>query len=308
MKLAGATVLVTGATSYIGDAVCERLVAADADLRGTSRGDATVPDVEMFRADLAEPESFAAALDGADAVVHAAVSPATYFGGDDLDEAIAIDGDGSTALARAAQEAGVERFVHLSTCAVYDMRGVDLITEDTPRWSLDGDFQWFIYGVVKAEIDRRMEALREEGLPVTVLRFCDVIGIGRHASSLEGRLADALVEGAVKLEGDGSQTKPIVHLRNLADFIATCLEHPDAPGETFNVVDLHTTRAEFVAHFEEWLGVEVGHTEPRMPWSDWHGRFSTEKARRVLGYEPAVSYEQALAEAREHLQATGRLP
>lgn len=306
MDLDGAAVLVTGATSYIGDAVCERLVQSGARVRGTSRGEATVPGVEMFRADLTAPESFAPALEGADGVVHAAVSPATYFDGDDLDEALAIDLAGTTALARMAQRAGVERFVHLSTCAVYDMRDVDVVTEESPRWPLDADVQWFIYGLVKAAIDRRMEDLRTERLPTTVLRFCDVVGIGR-TTSLEARLADLLLSGKLQLEGDGTQTKPIVHLRNLADVIATCLEHPAAPGETFLVVDSHTTRAEFVSHFEEWLGVEVGHTEPSMPWANWRGTFATDKVRRVLGYEPTVTYEQALAEARQHLEETGRI-
>ena len=302
MDLEGSTVLVTGATGDVGDAVCERLVAAGAQVRGTSRGGADVSGVEMYRADLADPASFEPALQGVDAVVHAAVSPTTDTIDGDVDEALSIDLDGSLALARSAREAGVERFVHLSSCAVYDMRGLAVVTEDSPRWTFDGDFSWFTYGVVKAAIDRGMEQLRGEGLPVTVLRPCDVVGIGRE-QSLEARLADALVEGVVQLEGDGSQTKPIVHLRSLADLVARCLEHPDAPGETFTVVDTHTTRAEFVAHFEEWLGVEVGHTEPRMPWARWHGRFSTDKVRRLLGHEPAVTYDQVLHEARTHLGA-----
>ncbi|WP_284581820.1 NAD(P)-dependent oxidoreductase [Streptomyces sp. 2P-4] len=112
------TVLVTGATGFIGSKVLRRLLGArragqglDVVVAGRS---ASAPGVASRRADLSDPESLRGLARGVDVLVHLAALVAG-------DEAAcdAVNRHGTAALVAEAERAGVRRIVHLSTAAVY---------------------------------------------------------------------------------------------------------------------------------------------------------------------------------------------
>lgn len=113
-------IVVTGATGFLGGHVVRRLDRAGLPVRALVRGEA--PDlavdrerVELVRGELGDPASLAAALRGAQVVVHLA-SKAVDRDGSGFE---AVNVEGTRALARAAADAGVRRFLYNSTVGVY---------------------------------------------------------------------------------------------------------------------------------------------------------------------------------------------
>ncbi|MFF3686002.1 NAD-dependent epimerase/dehydratase family protein [Streptomyces sp. NPDC002187] len=117
------TVLVTGATGFIGSRVVGQLLNAgtigrDITVRALARavpqGGRPLPGVTWLLADLADPASLRHVADGADVVIHLA----SRIAGDEA-QCAAVNVHGTTALAEEVRHSGVQRIVHLSTSAVY---------------------------------------------------------------------------------------------------------------------------------------------------------------------------------------------
>ncbi|MBU1803124.1 MAG: NAD(P)H-binding protein, partial [Actinobacteria bacterium] len=121
-------VVVTGANGLVGSRVCRVLAARGLTVRAVVRRAGTAPSVPGVRewvGEFHDPEVAAAVTDGAGAVV-STVHPM----GSDLDTQRRIGVEGTRTLALAARDAGVGRFVHVSTAAVYDRSpGVEAVTE-----------------------------------------------------------------------------------------------------------------------------------------------------------------------------------
>jgi uncharacterized protein YbjT (DUF2867 family) len=185
-----------------------RLLAARGDrIRGLIRNPAHADDV---RADGAEPvlldletagaDQVAAAIDGADAVVFAAGAGP----GSGAERKMTVDRDGAVALVRAADAAGVGRYVIVSS-----------VGAEAPP---DGDDVFSVYVRAKAEADQAVVA---SDLDWTVVR--------------PGPLTDAPGTGTVRLE-----TEPFrddVTRDDVARVIAATLAEPRSAGLILYVAD-----------------------------------------------------------------------
>lgn len=155
-------VLVTGATGFVGSHLAEALLHAGHGVVVTLRGVSdprwlTGLQVERVALDLAAPERTALALEGVEAVVHAGgITRAS------LPEAFTrVNVDGTRALLRAAADAGVPRFLLVSSLAARGPDGVDGPTSDYGRSKLAAE---------------RLAAGFAATLDVTVLRLAAVYG------------------------------------------------------------------------------------------------------------------------------------
>ena len=209
------TVLITGAGGFVGSQV-RALLAADPALRvvaatrdgrdGTRRLDLHGPDLIARAGD---------ALAGVDAVVHCAVG----------DRAVTVDGTG--ALLRAAAAAGVRRFVHISSIAVYGA-AAGLVVEAAPMVAPDSPG----YAGWKAAAEQA--CLAQSGLGVVRLRPTIVYGPGSvpWVSHLARRIRSGRW-GVFGAAGEG--TCNLVHVADLARAIAAALAAPGATGQAFNI-------------------------------------------------------------------------
>lgn len=129
-------IFLTGATGFVGHHVARALAAQGADLRLLVRSTSNLENIEGIAAethvgDLAEPETIRPALAGCDAVMHVAADYRLWI--PDPAAMYKVNVDGTRALLRMAQEAGVPRFVYTSSVATMGFRtdGI-VVNEDSP--------------------------------------------------------------------------------------------------------------------------------------------------------------------------------
>jgi len=233
-------VLVTGDRGYVGSVLAPLLAERGHDVTGLDadlyagcdfgEGPSLEPSLRSDVRDVGPGQ-----LEGLDAVVHLAALSNDPLG--DLDPALtyAINLDGTLALARAAREAGVRRFVFASSCSMYGASGGDeLLGEDAPLRPLTA----YAESKVRAE-----EGLRElagpDFWPVS-MRNATVYGVSprlRLDVVLNNLAAWAHTTGRVRLLSDGAAWRPLVHVRDVALVAATLLEAEPAlvRGEAYNV-------------------------------------------------------------------------
>jgi dihydroflavonol-4-reductase len=177
-------VLVTGATGFLGVAICRELLARGHAVRALVRPASGLSGleglgVEVARGDVLDPPSVRAALSGRDAVVHAAGIARI---GADPREALAVNVHGAEIVLGAALEARVARAVLTSSASVTGgTRRPAVADESTPG---NAEALGVGYFVSKLRGERAGLALAARGLPLVVVRPSLVLGPGdTHGSS-----------------------------------------------------------------------------------------------------------------------------
>ena len=231
------TVLVTGATGFVGRALVERLaresrVSVRAVVRAAVRRTSVdLPgNVERVAGELDSAWDWRPALADVTTVVHLAarVHVMRDRTADPLAEYRRVNVEGTEHLARSAAASGVRRFVFLSSVKVNGEAGTFQET-DTPR-PVDP------YGVSKLEAECAVRAVAAgTSMEVAIIRAPLVYGPNVGANF--GSLIRAVQSGIPLPLGAVKNRRSLVALDNLVDFIMVCMQHPGAAGETFFVSD-----------------------------------------------------------------------
>ena len=219
-----------------------------------------------------------AALDGCDALVHAAFAHAAgkYRGGEGDDPAgfVAANLDGAVALFHDARAAGIGRAVFLSSRAVYDgyPAGTPL-PDGTPARPAN------LYGRVKRDAEDALAALDRPGFATTSLRATGIYGPGplrRDRHKWDGLFADYLAGRPIS-----PRVATELHGDDLAAAVLLVLERR-ARG-TFNASDLILDRHDLLAQ----VAALTGCTHPPPPRADTAG-LSVMSCGRLerLGWRP----------------------
>jgi len=309
--------LLTGATGFLGNHLAARLARDGRKLRAIVRPGTDLRRIpreisEVVWGEIGEPETLQGALAGVDVVFHTA---ARVSGGGGRD-AFARDNIAAVeALLRAAEAAGVRRFVHVSSAGIFGagQKGV-AITEDTP---LDpaiehrGSYAWS-----KAESDRLVRAFAAQSQLETVVVRPGIL-YGGDAQPFIARLQFPVPRGKGRrlIVGSRSALLPLTQVENACDAIALAAERGRS-GTAYNVIDgtarqgeyldlltahgVSNVRPTFVPPFMMWpvaLGVEVlGKLVRRdVPLTRYRLKRATESliydtsaARDGLGWTPSV--------------------
>lgn len=224
MNWANQTVFVTGATGFIGGRVCERLLQSGVrQIRGLMHSPHRAPRVarlpiELCRGSLLERESLHKALGDAKVVIHCGLGTANGIV------------TGTENLLRVSADAGVRRFIHMSTAAVYGLTpppGTDTESAPTPATG-DG------YCDNKARAERSVLRYHKQGLPGVILRPSIVYG---PYSAWSTRLVEDLRNRRAVFIDGGRGACNTTYVDNLIDAIFLSLEKDSALGQIFFVTD-----------------------------------------------------------------------
>lgn len=293
-------IVVTGANGLVGSRLCAALVGRGASVRAVVRqagAMAAVPGVEEQVGEFTDTGFAATVLAGADA----AITTVHPMGSDEAVQR-RIGVEGTTTFARAAAAAGVERFVHVSTAAVYDRSpGVGDVDESSPLVGDDaGD-----YAVTKRDADLAVASV--EGLTRVLLRPPAILGSGE--SSIWNAVRPAMIrhdEGARHAVPD--QSFAWVHVDDLVALAAdvalgrvTCSADP-AHGPVAGACTPVNVSAGS-ATLRDYYETVTRAVSVSPAWDDepaWTGRILADRAHG-WGWTPAVSLADAFDELAQGL-------
>ena len=272
-------ILVTGATGTVGSRLIPRLLAQDEAVRALVRDPESdtalrlrAAGAELVVGDLAtlDAAGFKDVVDGAAAVVHLA---ATFRDAPTPERANAVNADASTALAEAALEADVTRFVFASTNLVYGGGHAAPQNEQTEL----GPIAWGgPYPESKIAAEKALQELRiRRGLDLRVVRLAFVYGDGDpHITEFMQR----------PLDWHSSRRLQMVHHADVAQGLLLALRAEGQAGEVFNIAD---DSAATLAEIHRYVGRELPpEMAERAVTEPWFGIVENTKARRVLGFRP----------------------
>ena len=142
--------------------------------------------------------------------------------------------EGTLALARAAKQAGVQRFLFASSCSLYGAAGSAGVAEDADLFPVTP------YGEAKVLAERELSLLADDTFSPTYLRNATAYGVSprlRLDIVVNNLTAVAVTTGQVRLESDGSPWRPLVHVEDISRAFLAVLEAPRdlVHDEAFNV-------------------------------------------------------------------------
>lgn len=223
-------VLITGATGFVGQALCPLLESSGWTVIQAVR---TPHEGRIAVGDIGPDTDWHAALNGVTAIVHLAARVHVMHDATSapLAEYRAVNTAGTANLACQAAEAGVKRLVYLSSIKVNGER-----TWNTPFRADDPPRPQDPYAISKWEAEQALQRIAgETGLEVVVLRPPLVYGPGVKANFL--RLLGLVERGLPLPLGAVKNRRSLLYLGNLTDAIRISLIHPSAAGKTYLLSD-----------------------------------------------------------------------
>jgi nucleoside-diphosphate-sugar epimerase len=235
-------VLVTGHRGYLGSVLQRHLLAAGWQATGLDSslfarcGFAPAgrsPAIPSRNVDIRDVKP--SDLQGYEAVVHLAGLSNDPLGNLDPDLTDEINRAAAIRLARAAKDAGVERFLFASSCSNYGAAGEELLDEDAPLRPVTA------YGKSKVEAEAGLAALSNATFAVTSLRLATAYGLSpmlRFDLVINNLVAWATAERRILLKSDGSPWRPLVHVEDIAEAFLAAIEAPvsQVAGKVWNVL------------------------------------------------------------------------
>lgn len=273
--------------------------------------------VEIVEWDLLDTDSFPAAVADQEVIVHTAALVGDWGPYARYREVNVLGLD--NLLQAVHREGKLRRWVHLSSLGVYPPEHHFGSDESLPPNvnGFDG------YNRTKAEADILLDQHADQyNLPVVKLRPGFMYGEGDR--TVLPRLVELLQKGRMWMVGDGEKLLDNTYVGSLVDAVMLAIEKPGVDGRAYNIRDERlVTRNEYVGTVADYLGVPFPRRAPlwlakaavgpielaakmvgkkqapiltraRMKFMTLNLEYSIEKAKRELGYDPSVDFQEGI--------------
>ncbi len=319
-------VFVTGANGFVGSALCRELLKRGDFVLGLVRKTSDlsllkgVP-IKKIEGSLNDKFSYYDVLKDVEVVYHIAGAVSDWGS---LEYFRKVNVDGTRTLLETSIENSVKRFVYVSSIVVHSHINSCDLDEESPQFDTQ-----FPYVQTKREAERLVMSLpKDTKTEVTIVRPGDIYGPGDRVSLL--KMATMLEKGRMGYIRGGRSIAALTYIKNLADGLILAGTKKQAAGEVFIITDgakiswkeyfealtqelnvpvprysVHPVMAEIIAHCLEFI-YRIFHIRKRPLLTKYlvahlknNFHFSINKAMKILGYKPAIGFQQAIKETAE---------
>ena len=308
-------ILLTGASGFLGQALCRRL-REDGHLITALSREAAAREREPW-SQLRHYDECGSFLEGQDCVVHLAARVHVMYEAfqDPLAEFRAANVDLTVKLAQQAARAGVRRFIFISSIKVNG----EETSPDAPFCESSAPMPQDAYGRSKFEAEQGLLRIAElNDMEVVIVRPPLVYGPGVKANF--SALMRAVLGGWPLPFGALRNRRSLIAVDNLVDFILVCMTHPAAGNQTFLISDgQDLSTPELVQGIAYAADVPIRLFPVPLPVLETVGalfgkreaiqrlagnlQVNISKARILLGWSPPISVEEGLRRAVEGVNA-----
>lgn len=305
-----ANILVTGGAGFIGSHLAARLVQLGHRVRvldNLSSGrrdnlDSLQEGIEFIEGDIADVETCRSACKGVEVVFHQAAVGSVPKSIDDPQPSHDANINGTFNLLRASADHKVRRFIYAGSSSAYGD------TEVSPKHEGLSPQPMSPYAVQKLTGEFYCRAFSLcFGLESITLRYFNVFGERQDPKSRYAAAIPAFVTAILRGEspmvyGDGEQSRDFTYIDNVIEANILAMNAKKVCGEAVNVAcGGRITINEVIATINGALGTNVRprHVDPR-PGDVRHSQADIALARRLLGFEPKIGFEEGLRRAMEY--------
>jgi len=304
-------VLVTGGGGFIGSNLVRVLLTRGDDVRvldnfstGSRANLAGLErEVDLVEGDLRSYERVHAAVRGAEVVFHQGALPSVPRSVQDPLTTTAVNIEGTLNVLLAARDESVRRIVNASSSSVYGNAG------ELPKAETQSPDPISPYAVAKLAAERFCTSFsRVYDMEIVSLRYFNVFGPRQDpASQYAGvvpRFIRAIAAGEpVTIYGDGEQSRDFTYVDNVVGANLLAADAAEARGEILNVASggsitvnaLADAIGTLLSRPVEKVYAPAREADVRASWA------ALDEARRVLGYEPHIGFEEGLRRTAEHM-------
>jgi len=307
MNIEGAKILVTGGCGLIGSTTIDQLLREDVAkiviydnlVRGSMHNVAEIlkdKRVELVKADIRDVDAIRRASEGMDAVIHMAAIRITACA-DNPREAMEVMCNGSFNVVEAAHLAGVKKIVAASTASIYGLADSFPTTEKDHPYN---NRTW--YGASKIMLEGLLRSFNDMyGTDYVAFRYFNVYG---PRMDIHGKYTEVLIRWMERIDaglpplilGDGKTSMDFIYIEDIARANVAGLKS-DVSDEVFNVASsVETTLNDLAEALMRVMGKKLTpEYGPERKVNAVPRRLaSTEKAKRLLGWEAQVSLDEGL--------------
>lgn len=313
-------VIITGVNGFVGSNIAEKFLNEGYEVHGLVRQTSDLKfleglDVKLHYGDITDPESLNSAFKGMDWVIHTAAMASDWG---KFEKFLKVNVEGTLNVARACTAQNIKKLVYISTVAMYGFGRLDVRESDSKAVTK------FPYNESKRIAEEKLqEYAKLNGLYFVSIKPGNIYGIRDH--TFIEKYLDAMIGGKVAYVDAGRHKTCPVYIENLTQAIMLAATSNINSGESYFITDgMDITWREFTDKFAEkmnlkkpkqsfpffvaysvaWLMENVYKilnaknppllTTYRVSNGGMDYTFSIEKARKQLGFNPVVEFDEAV--------------